>query len=89
MHVNVVYALTRIGSVVDHQPVSRVRNAELPRKFAPGKHQATHQFRVIIAQPVDCRYVLARNDKHMDRRTRIDVVKGDGMLVLMRQLRGN
>jgi hypothetical protein len=89
VHVDVVYALTGVATIIYYEAVSRVSDAELARQAPRRLEQAAHQRCVFIAYAVHRRDVPARNDEHVHRCARVNVVKRQRMFIFVREARWN
>jgi len=87
MHVNMIYGLPCIGAVVNDHAITRISDAKLAGEPARDHEQLAHNFDVAFTQLVYCTNVLARNDQHMYRRSRVNIVKGHDVIILVRETR--
>src|SRR5512135_191977 len=87
MQVNVEYGLPGIPTVIDHHTVPVPVQRPLFSDRLSYKKEMPYSFLVALLHTVNVSKVLLRNDKDMDRRLRIDVLKGKARLVLVDDLR--
>src|SRR5687768_4741231 len=52
MHVNVIYGLARIGSVVHDHPIARIRDAQLACQIPRDDEQTAHRRHVIVSNAI-------------------------------------
>jgi len=83
MQMDMKNRLTSVTAVVDHQPIATALEASFLCDTLRDKEQMTDPFAVFLPHAVNIRDMVFRNDKDMCRRLRIDVLKGDGKIILM------
>ena len=81
---NVINRLAAIRAAVDDEAVSGIGNTQIARQVTRHEHEAAGRRNVIMTDPVHARDVNARNDQHVHRRARIDVVERYGVVILVR-----
>lgn len=82
------YRLAGAGADVEHGAVS-VFNIALAGDLSGGQVTASDQFSVFFLCLFQSGKVLLGNDEHMRRSLRLDVVKGEDVVVFIHFLRGN
>ena len=85
MHVQMRHGLAAVAPVVDHEPVA-VFEPELLREGGGGEEEVTKDRLVGGRGLADARDELLRDDEHVHRCLRVDVVDGNAVLVFVRQL---
>jgi len=86
---DVPYTLERIRSVVENHPISRIEYACFFCHHARGKQYVGGNPCIVRGQVAQRRDMFKRNNKNMDWRDRIDIMKRNHMLVLVNQFGGN
>jgi len=85
--VDVKDRLPRRFAVIDDQPIAIRIHLQVPRDLRRTHHRHPDDVRLVLVEVVERRNVRARNDQHVRRRLRIDVVEGDGDVVFEHFLR--
>ncbi len=85
----VEHRLTGTASVVHHQAVSPFLKALLIGEHLSNKKEMTDIFSISVLHTMDISQMGFGNNKDMDRRLWIDVLKGDCPSVLIEYLRRN
>src|SRR5258708_3565795 len=83
------HGLAAVAAVVDHDAITGFGDAEFPGQSGGGQQQVAEGGLVGGGRFTDAGNELLRDDEHMHRRLRIDVVDGEAELVLVRELRRN
>ena len=84
----VVNGLAAIRPVVDHQPVA-IRQPQLPRYLACCGEQLAEHGRIFRRGMRVRGKVLLGNKQHMHRRLRVDIRKGQHIIILIEVLGGD
>ena len=81
MKMDVSYGLAGVLVAVDHDPVSRFGDPFVRGDLLRREKDPAHEIRVRIGQVVQSRDMLPRDDKDVDGRGRVKVLKRDQALV--------
>lgn len=82
-------AFPAISAVVDHEPVAGFGDAEFFRNGSGGEQKVAERGLVGGRGFADAGDKFLRDDEHMHRCLRVDIVDGDAEVVLVRELGGN
>ena len=82
-------AFAAVATVVDHEPVAGLGDAEFFCERSGGEEEVAKGGLVGSRGFADARDELLRDDEYVHRCLRMDVVNGDTEIVLVRELGGN
>lgn len=86
VNVQVIDCLPTLAVTIDHQAEAPLRDPDLPCDTVCHQQEVPQQPIISLIRIEDGREVLTGNDQDMNRRLRVDVFEGDGLLVLIHHL---
>lgn len=86
VEVQVIYCLPTLAVTIDHQAEAALCDPDLLRDEVCHQQEVPQQPIISLGRIEDGREVLPGNNQDVDRRLRVDVFEGDGLLVLIHHL---
>ena len=86
VEVQVIDRLAALAVTIDHQTEATIRDSDLSRDPVPHQQEMPEQSIIGLVRIEECRKMSAGNNQDMDRRLRVDVFEGNGLLVLIHNL---
>src|SRR5574337_911805 len=83
VQMQMIHRLSAVAITIDHQAEAPLRNPDLLRDAVCHQQEVPQQPIISLGRIEDGREVLAGNNENMDRRLRVDIFEGDGLLVLI------
>jgi hypothetical protein len=80
------YRLAGVASGVRNDPIAGLRQPLLFRHVGTGYQELSQEIGVLIAAVLYRCHMFFRDDKGMDRRLRVDIVKGQRAIILVHDL---
>ena len=83
------HGFPRILSIINHQPVTALRQAKLFGDLRRLQQQMSEHLLVRARRLGNTRDRLLRNDQHVRRRRRFDILQGEHLIIFINDRRGN